>query len=177
MQSSISVERGATTLQNLWAMIRYEANSFGLLSEQRSSALYVFTKPCFPDVHGIEPIHLRSTLFQPFGTTRTFRSPFWPILLFLGRFWGPLGQIWGHPASQNWSIIFNLDLPNPVPPSFHAVPTVWDHQSLQIAKLGPVGPSWAVFGAPGPNLGAPSFSKLVQLGQVGPFLGPWRSQI
>ena len=35
-------------------------------------------------------------------------------------------------------------------------------------RLGPpepsdrqVGPSWAVFGAPGPNLGAPSFSKLV----------------
>ena len=34
---------------------------------------------------------------------------------FLGRFWGPLGQIWGHPASPNWFKIFDLDLPQPVP--------------------------------------------------------------
>ena len=31
-----------------------------------------------------------------------------------------------------------------------------------------VGPSWAVFGAPGPNLGAPSFSKLVHNLRLGP---------
>ena len=84
------------------------------------------------------------------------------------KFLGPLGQIWGHPASQNWSIIFNLDLPNPVPPSFHAVPTVWDHQNLQIAILA----NFAVFGPflgpPGPNLGAPSFSKLVHNLRLGP---------
>ena len=30
------------------------------------------------------PFHLRSTLFQPFGTTRTFRSPFWPIWAVFG---------------------------------------------------------------------------------------------
>ena len=27
-------------------------------------------------------------------------SPFWPTWVNLGRFWGPLRQIWGHPASQ-----------------------------------------------------------------------------
>ena len=74
------------------------------------------------------------------------------ILANLGSFWGPLGQNWGHPASQNWFKIFDLDLPQPVPPSFHAVPTVWDHQSLQIAILADLGCFWAVF-------------------------GPWRSQI
>ena len=63
---------------------------------------------------------------------------------FLGRFWGPLGQIWGHPASPNWFKIFDLDLPQPVPPSFHAVPTVWDHQSLQIAILADLGCFWAL---------------------------------
>ena len=98
------------------------------------------------------PFHLHSTLFQPFGTTRTFKSPFWAFLANLGRFWGPLGQIWGHPASPNWFKIFDLYLPQPVPPSFHAVPTVWDHRSLQIAILANLGSFWAVF-------------------------GPWRSQI
>ena len=63
---------------------------------------------------------------------------------FLGRFWGPLGQVWGHPASPNWFKIFDLDLPQPVPPSFHAVPTVWDHQSLQIAILADLGCFWAL---------------------------------
>ena len=54
------------------------------------------------------------------------------------------------------------------PPSFHAVPTVWDHQNLQIAILA----NFAVFGPflgpPGPNLGAPSFSKLVHNLRLGP---------
>ena len=73
---------------------------------------------------------------------------------FLGRFWGPLGQVWGHPASPNWFKIFDLDLPQPVPPSFHAVPTVWDHQSLQIAILADLGCFWAVLGP-----GDPKFDK------------------
>ena len=63
---------------------------------------------------------------------------------FLGHFWGPLGQIWGHPASPNLFKILDLDLPQPVPPSFHAVPTVWDHQNLQIAILVNLGCFWAL---------------------------------
>ena len=37
------------------------------------------------------PFHLRSTLFHPFGTTRAFRSPFWPIWAVFGPFLGPGG--------------------------------------------------------------------------------------
>ena len=100
------------------------------------------------------PFQLRSTLFQPFGTTGTFKMPFGPIWANLGHFWGPLGQIWGHPAPPNWSKNFDLDLPKPVPTLFHTVPTIWDQQNLQIAILG-------IFGWFGPFLG-----------RFGPFFGP-----
>ena len=37
------------------------------------------------------PFHLCSTLFQPFGTTGAFRSPFWPTWALFGLFLGPRG--------------------------------------------------------------------------------------
>ena len=37
------------------------------------------------------PFHLCSTLFQPFGTTGAFRSPFWPTWALFGPFLGPGG--------------------------------------------------------------------------------------
>ena len=37
------------------------------------------------------PFQLRSTLFQPFGTTGTFKPPFWPIWAVFGQFLGPGG--------------------------------------------------------------------------------------
>ena len=37
------------------------------------------------------PFQLRSTLFQPFGTTRTFKPPFWLIWANLGCFWAVFG--------------------------------------------------------------------------------------
>ena len=85
-------------------------------------------------------------------------SPFWLTWANLGCFGGPLGQIWGHPASPNWFKIFDLDLPQPVPPLFHSVPTVWDHRSLQIAILANLGSFWAVFG-PFLGPGGPKFDK------------------
>ena len=90
------------------------------------------------------------------------------ILANLGHFWAPLGQIWGRPAPPNWFKNFDLDLPKPVPASFHAVPTVWDHRNLQNAILGNLGQFGPFLGAPGPNLGAPSSSKLVQNLRLGP---------
>ena len=88
MQSSVCVERGATSLQNLWAMIRYEAEFLGLLSEQRSSALYVFTKPCFPDVQGIEPIHETSVALYTKVNDEGNHGPFivnlWSLELLAG---------------------------------------------------------------------------------------------
>ena len=44
------------------------------------------------------PLHLCTTLFQPFGTNRTFKPPFWAFLANLGRFWASLGLICHHPV-------------------------------------------------------------------------------
>ena len=66
--------------------------------------------------------------------------------------WGETFCYIGGSPSQKRFKIFDLDLPQPVPPLFHSVPTVWDHRSLQIAILANLGSFWAVF-------------------------GPWRSQI
>ena len=105
------------------------------------------------------PFHLHSTLFQPFGTTRTFKSPFWAFLANLGRFWAPLGQILGAPHSSK--LVQKLRL-GPLISRSNFVPCCYNH-------LGPPEPSNCHFGqfgpflgAPGPNLGAPRSSKLVQ---------------
>ena len=61
--------------------------------------------------------------------------------------WGETFCYIGGSPSQKRFKIFDLDLPQPVPPLFHSVPTVWDHRSLQIAILANLGSFWAVFGS------------------------------
>ena len=60
--------------------------------------------------------------------------------------WGETFCYIGGSPSQKRFKIFDLDLPQPVPPLFHSVPTVWDHRSLQIAILANLGSFRAVFG-------------------------------
>ena len=62
------------------------------------------------------------------------------------------------------------EVSGPIPPLFHAVPTVLDHRNLEIAIFGHFGPILAISGAPGSNLGAPCCTKLVQKLQHGPAL-------
>ena len=60
------------------------------------------------------------------------------------------------------------EVSGPIPPLFHAVPTVLDHRNLEIAIFGHFGPILAILGAPGSNLGAPCCTKLVQKLRHGP---------
>ena len=58
--------------------------------------------------------------------------------------WGETFCYIGGSPSQKRFKIFDLDLPQPVPPLFHSVPTVWDHRSLQIAILANLGCFWVL---------------------------------
>ena len=42
-----------------------------------------------------------------------------------------------------------------IPTSFHAIPTVWDHQGVQSQILAIFGQFWPFLGAPGPKFGHP----------------------
>lgn len=60
MYSSFATERGSSTMANMWGLIRHEAHALALTVEQTSSAIFVFPKPAFPDIHGIKPINVTS---------------------------------------------------------------------------------------------------------------------
>ena len=59
-------------------------------------------------------------------------------------------------------------LPQSVSPWFHAVPTFQNHQNLKLFICMPFWAILAFLGAPGPKLGAPKSSKLVQKLWLGP---------
>ena len=93
---------------------------------------------------------LRSTLFQPFRTSRALKVGFGLFLGNLGPFWAPWGQNWGHSRTSNWSENPNIYVPYLVPTLFHAVPTVSNLQSPQsriLAVLGQFGPFFGQFWA------------------------------
>ena len=47
-----------------------------------------------------------------------------------GPFGAPLDQIWGYPPNPNWSQNVGLDMGEPDPTLFQAVPNVSDHWGL-----------------------------------------------
>ena len=50
------------TLQNLFGLIRFEADACGLHSQERDEAVIVFPPICFPDISGIEPLDATAVL-------------------------------------------------------------------------------------------------------------------
>ena len=64
--SSLTFERGTTTLENMLAMIQFEAKALGLSSTQTDCAVFVFPKASFPDIKGISPLAKTSVaLYTP----------------------------------------------------------------------------------------------------------------
>ena len=62
MKSSIATERGSYSIANAYGLIRFEANSLGLCSQQRESGLLVFNPNCFGEVAGIQSLTVPSLL-------------------------------------------------------------------------------------------------------------------
>ena len=68
--------------------------------------------------------------FRPFGTTRVLKVRFWPFLDNFGPFWALLGQNLGQPPHRHTPNCAKTSARMSCN-SFHAIPTVWDHQNAQ----------------------------------------------
>ena len=94
-------------------------------------------------------------------------GPNWPKMPKNGISKVPVVQNCWNSMEQRWngSKNFGLDHLQLIPPSFHTVPTVLDHQNLEIAFCLAY---WAILGAPGSNFWEPHSYKLPQKLQFGP---------
>ena len=92
-------------------------------------------------------IHPYSTLFHQFGATRSAYGPKRLFLAVLDPFGSPLAHPHGPPWPPKRFQCNTRDVPWLVPPLFHTVPPVWNHQIR-------FWPKKAVFGCFGPCLAA-----------------------
>ena len=85
--SSLTIERGTTTLENMFAMIVFEASALGLSSKKTDSAVLVFPNASFPEIKGISPLAKTSvalyTTIEKEEGTNAIPEPFvvdlWPL--------------------------------------------------------------------------------------------------
>ena len=62
MKSSIATERGSYSIENVYGLIRFEANVLGLCSQMRANGLFVYNPNCFGEVAGIQSLRTSSVL-------------------------------------------------------------------------------------------------------------------
>lgn len=62
MKSSIATERGSYSIENVYGLIRFEANVLGLCSQMRANGLFVYNTKCFGEVAGIQSLRASSVL-------------------------------------------------------------------------------------------------------------------
>ena len=62
MESSVTAERGSWSVENTFALIRFEAQSLGLCSQQRANGLFIFHPNNFAEIAGIQSLSESSLL-------------------------------------------------------------------------------------------------------------------
>ena len=76
MQSSVTAERGAFSIENMFGLIRFEAQALGLSSQQRENGLIIFHPKNFGEVPGIQSLSETSLLLYTDIETEGGDSPY-----------------------------------------------------------------------------------------------------
>ena len=83
MESSVTAERGAYSVENMYGLIRFEAEALGLSSQQRINGLIIFHPENFAEVVGIQSLSESSLLLYSDIETDGGDSPYtvdlWPL--------------------------------------------------------------------------------------------------
>ena len=83
MESSVTAERGAYSVENMYGLIRFEAEALGLSSQQRINGLIIFHPKNFAEVVGIQSLSESSLLLYTDIETDGGDSPYtvdlWPL--------------------------------------------------------------------------------------------------
>ena len=81
MESSVTAERGSWSVENMFALIRFEAQTLGLCSQQRANGLFIFHPNNFAE--GIQSLSRSSMLLYTEIETEGGDSPYtvdlWPL--------------------------------------------------------------------------------------------------